>query len=149
MWRQASAQDDESIVQMCMELYREDPGVNEVPETQIRRTLQTLREEPVRGKMCVLELNGQRLGYAILISFWSNELGGEVCYIDELFVRTEFRNKGNGRALVQMLMKENSLWPRKPVSIDLEVTPKNERARKLYSTLGFHDARNAHMRFKP
>ena len=71
---------------MCLGLYREDPGPRPVAREQIEHTLAMLRDEPSRGRVLVLEVDGRPEGYALLIAFWSNELGGEVCEVDELFV---------------------------------------------------------------
>src|SRR6266852_1845362 len=94
MWRLATASDDENIVSMCMALNADDPGPAPVQPQQMRRTLAKLRAEPHRGRALVCEVNGHPAGYALLISFWSNELGGEVCNIDELFVAPEYRGRG-------------------------------------------------------
>jgi GNAT superfamily N-acetyltransferase len=60
----------------------------------VRRTLAKLRKEPNRGRAVVCDMDGRAVGYALLISFWSNELGGEVCTIDEVFVAPEYRGRG-------------------------------------------------------
>lgn len=139
MWRLAAASDDEDIVSMCMALNAEDPGPAPVPPRQVLHTLAKLREEPYRGRALICEVNGHPAGYALLISFWSNELGGEVCNIDELFVAPAYRGRGLAAELFTMLASsEQSLWPGKPVALALEVSPANERARALYERLGFH-----------
>jgi GNAT superfamily N-acetyltransferase len=136
MWRLAEVSDDEDIVSMCMALNAEDPGPNPVRPQQVRRTVSKLREEPNRGRAAVCQVDGRTVGYALLISFWSNELGGEVCNIDELFVYPQYRARGLATALLEGLAdKEQSLWPIRPVA--LEVTSQNERAHALYERLGF------------
>jgi GNAT superfamily N-acetyltransferase len=138
MWRLATALDDESIVSMCMALNTEDPGPAPVHPRQVLRTLARLREEPYRGRALVCEVDGYPAGYALLISFWSNELGGEVCNIDELFVAPAFRGRGLAANLFTALTgSEQQLWPEKPVALELEVSPANKRARALYERLGF------------
>ena len=105
---------------------------------QVLRTLARLREEPYCGRALVCEVNGYPAGYALLISFWSNELGGEVCNIDELFVAPAFRGRGLAANLFTALTSsEPRLWPEKPVALTLEVSPANERAGALYERLGF------------
>jgi GNAT superfamily N-acetyltransferase len=94
---------------MCLALYEEDPSPMPVPEGNSRTTLATLRAEPVRGRAVVLEVEGVTTGYALLISFWSNELGGELIVIDELYVTPSFRNRGHARELLTILTKENNL----------------------------------------
>ena len=138
MWRLATAADDESIVSMCVALNTEDPGPAPVSPRQVLRTLARLREEPWRGRALVCEVDGCPAGYALLISFWSNELGGEVCNIDELFVAPAFRGRGLAANLFTALTgSEQRLWPEKAVALALEVSPANERARALYERLGF------------
>lgn len=132
---------------MCLALYTEDPSPMAVSERTIRDTLSILRAEPVRGRALVLELNSAIGGYSILISFWSNELAGEIIVIDELYVRPSFRNQGHARELLATLSRDNQLWPRRAVALDLEVTPQNERAAAFYLRVGFTAAKNARMRF--
>jgi ribosomal protein S18 acetylase RimI-like enzyme len=83
-----------------------------------------------------LKVGEQPAGYAILIAFWSNELGGEVCHVDELFVTRDLRGRGHGRELFTAITS-GDLWPSPIVAIALGVTPDNARARRLYEQLGF------------
>lgn len=136
MWRIAQPQEDDAVVEMCMGLYREDPSVDPVPEEHIRRTLAALRREPSRGRAVVLEIDGRIVGYSLLISFWSNELGGQTCDVDELYVLPEHRSRGLGSALFDAIDRAE-IWPEQPVAIALIVTPNNQRARRLYERLGF------------
>lgn len=136
MWRVARPDEEEAVVEMCLELYREDPGPKPVTAAQVRRTLAVLRRDPSRGHPVILEVDQQRVGYALLIAFWSNELGGEICEVDELFVAREHRSKGYGGALFAAI-ESGELWPAPVVAIALGVTPNNARARRLYERLGF------------
>ena len=148
MWRISCPEEDDQIVEMSLALNREDPGPKPVPEENPRLTLAKLRENPVRGQVIVLDIEGRLNGYSFLVSFWSNELGGEICTIDEFYVRPYFRGKGYGENLIQILTKKSALWPRDAVAIDLEVTPDNARARNFYQRMGFKVARNTHMRMR-
>jgi GNAT superfamily N-acetyltransferase len=121
---------------MCLQLYEEDPGVLPVRPENIRATLRALRSEPCRGRAVVLEIQSQLSGYALLIACWSNELGGDICEVDELFVVPERRSQGHGKSLFEAISQRN-LWPTPIVGIALGVTPDNVRARRLYERLGF------------
>jgi ribosomal protein S18 acetylase RimI-like enzyme len=137
-WRRAGPGDDDAVVSACLALNAEDPGPRPVSEAQVRCTLRALREEPWRGCAAVLEADGAVAGYALLVSFWSNELGGEVCTIDEVFVAPAQRGRGHATSLFELLAAGGDpLWPARPVALTVETTPANERARGLYRRLGF------------
>jgi GNAT superfamily N-acetyltransferase len=136
MWRLARPDEDDAVVAMCLGLYQEDPGPLQIGPEQARRTLAALRREPWRGRALVLEIDQKPAGYALLIAFWSNEHGGELCEIDELFVAPAHRNQGYGRSLFAAL-ERGELWPAPPVALALGVTLDNARARRLYEGLGF------------
>jgi GNAT superfamily N-acetyltransferase len=144
MWRPARAGDDDAVAAMCAALYREDPSPDPVGADHIRRTLAALRAEPARGRAVVLDLGGPA-GYALLAAFWSNELGGEICIVDEMYVAAAHRSRGHATDLVARIAA-GELWPTPPVAIDLEVSPANARARALYARLGFRPIRNALLR---
>ncbi len=137
MWRNAEPRDDEAVVRLCVSLNREDPGPEPVPPEHMRRTLLALREHPRRGQVVVLDLHSEPCGYALLIPFWSNELGGEVCVIDELYVLPEHRGRGHGTQLMEGLAAGTLPWAETAVALALETTPDNARARRLYERLGF------------
>ncbi len=137
MWRNATAADDDAIVERCLQLNLEDPGPQPMAAATIRRTLAGLRHEPWRGRAVVLDLAATVVGYALLISFWSNEAGGELCTVDELFVDTPHRGQAHGTRLFELLAGPSALWPPEAVALSLEVTPSNHRALALYKRLGF------------
>lgn len=146
MWKIAQPNEFQDIIQMCQSLYREDPSTSTISDRQIMTTLETLHQDPSRGAVVTLQIENKIQGYAFLIAFWSNELGGELCVIDELYVKLEARGKGYASQLITSLTQDGLIWPRKLAAIELEVSPSNERARKLYAKLGFHPVRNSMMR---
>ena len=148
MWRPARPSDFDEIVAMCRELNREDPGPASVPDSHMRRTLETLWRNPICGLPVVLEIGGRIEGYALLISIWSNELGGEICNIDELYVKPASRGNGYGGSIVTAVTEGRSLWPRPFVAIELEVSPKNTKAKQLYGELGFQPVENSVLRLR-
>ena len=139
MWRAARANDDDAIVSLSLALFTEDPSPEAVSEERVRRTLSVLRAEPLRGRAVVLDLDARIAGYAFLVTYWSNELGGEILIIDELYIEPASRNRGHATALLTSLRDQG-------VALELEVTPANVHARALYERLGFRVKKNAVMR---
>jgi ribosomal protein S18 acetylase RimI-like enzyme len=143
MWRNGVHGDDELVATLCVALNQEDPGPRAVDAEQMQRTLIELRNNPIRGKVLVLDIEGHVQGYALLISFWSNELGGEVCTIDELFVIPEARGRGYATTLLGNLPE---MWGRLCVASALETSPSNDRAASFFRNLGFEVSNNAWVR---
>lgn len=126
-------------------MYEEDPAERRVPEEHFRRTLLELEQHPERGTILVMEKDQQVVGYAVLINFWSNECGGNVLTIDELFVAKPMRGQGLGADFVRHVIQ--SKW-NDFVALRLEVTPANVRARRLYERLGFSSLKNETLQFR-
>jgi ribosomal protein S18 acetylase RimI-like enzyme len=137
MWRTARSSDDASIAALGRALFSEDPTPEQVLEPPFERTLAVLRDAPWRGRALVLDADRAIAGYALLVSFWSNELGGEVCVIDELYVAPVARNRGWATRLIESLATGSDLWPGNAVALVLGVSATNVRARALYERLGF------------
>lgn len=127
-------------------LYAEDPSVYTMTADKALRTLKTLASEPLRGKAVVLGMSGVTAGYALLTSVWSNELGGTVCVVDEIYVVPAHRGAGLASWLVTSLRERTTPWFRDAVAFELEVSPANTRARGLYERMGFRAKRNTTLR---
>lgn len=121
------------------DFYKADPGIKKISDEKIKRTFKELAAHPDMGEILVLENEREIVGYIILINFWTNEWGGNILYLDEIYVKTEFRNQGIGSALVNYLIKKKY---NKAKAIVLEISPANKRAEALYRKLGFQSYRN-------
>lgn len=99
-WRALRAQDIDAVAALGVALYVEDPGTRPITARDVRRTLRALQAAPVRGRCVVAVVGGAIVGYALLCGFWSNELGGEVCTIDELYIAPVARGRGLGTQLL-------------------------------------------------
>ncbi len=147
-WRLATRQDFDRIVDMNERLNMEDPSETKpFDRMMMRRTLSEITLNPIRGAVAILELEGKPCGYALLISFWSNEFGGEICAIDELYVEPEFRGRRFATQFVEILKRPgNPIWPRRTATITVEAYRTNPRAKALYERLGFEPSSNHSLR---
>jgi GNAT superfamily N-acetyltransferase len=124
------------VLRMMRELYEEDAQDLRVDPAAFPSTIDHLLDNPASGRI-VLFTDGRFLhGYALLVSYWSNEWGGVVLLLDELFVDKEFRGRGIAKSFFNYLERER---PFGAVVIALEVSSKNARARALYESMGFSD----------
>jgi GNAT superfamily N-acetyltransferase len=138
IFRNFRREDIEALKRMVFSLYGEMTGEPMTAE-KIAATAVKFEAEPARGKVYIFEKQGEIAGYAIVVFFWSNEYGGEILIIDELFVVEKFRNHGIGTSFFDFLKKE---FKEVAVAWELEVTKENKGALELYERLGFKKHKN-------
>jgi ribosomal protein S18 acetylase RimI-like enzyme len=126
---------------MIHELYREDPSTKQISDEKISKTFRALRDKPDQGKIIVFEEEEGIAGYSILIPYWSNEYGGNILHIDELYIKPGHRRRGIAASFFKQLVCTKN----EAVAIQLEVTPSNTRAMNYYRTLGFRKTKNLHL----
>jgi ribosomal protein S18 acetylase RimI-like enzyme len=132
--------DPSDVLAMMRALYIEDEPAFAVDHRRFPQTVEFLLAEPSRGSVIVIAEGASVCGYALLIPYWSNEFGGTLLCVDELFVVPEARNRGIGHQFFEFLARTR---PFDPVAIALEVSPGNLRAQRLYQSIGFRPRRNA------
>ena len=128
------------LLPMMQSLYHEDPQSPGVDPARFPLTIQTLLAEPARGRIILFVEGSEIRGHAILIPYWSNEFGGTILFVDELFVVPAARSRGIGRRFFAFLFQTR---PYDAVAAALEVSPANARARRLYESIGFRVRRNS------
>ncbi|MFN8673466.1 MAG: GNAT family N-acetyltransferase [Candidatus Sericytochromatia bacterium] len=115
-------------------LYIEDPEGESITDEKIVSTINFLTENTKNGEILLFSGNGIILGYTILIYYWSNEFGGQIIFIDELYVKNEYRGKKIGSKFLKYLFnkkKDNFK------AVFLEVFQSNNRAFDFYIKNGF------------
>jgi len=132
--------DASEVLAMMRALYIEDEPAFAVDPGRFPLTIEFLLAEPSRGSVIVFAEGAALCGYAILIPYWSNEFGGTLLCVDELFVVPVARNRGIGHQFFGFLARSK---PFDAVAIALEVSPGNLRAQRLYESIGFRPRRNA------
>lgn len=139
----ASTKDLDRLQAMVAGLYQEDanPDAPKLTAPQIELTLTELLSKPDKGKVIAVWADGDLAGYAIIIYFWSNEYGGNVIEIDELYVSPDHRQKGLGKSFFEWLFNEY----KSSSGFALQVSKSNQRARKLYEEVGFTQSSSSYM----
>lgn len=89
------------------------------------------------GRAWVITSNNLIISYIVLAFGFSFEYGGRDAFIDELFLKTEFRQKGVGKLAMDFIQDEAAGLGVK--AVHLEVEQHNEGGRKLYRQKGFEN----------
>lgn len=132
--------DEQEVVRgMIHSFYGTDPDMGDINDEKISRTFAEFSIHPEKGSILVAKDEENIVGYAILVNFWSNEAGGNILDIDELFVEESERGKRIGTNFIKYLI-ENRI--NDCVAVELGVIAGNERAKKLYERIGFRQSAN-------
>lgn len=134
MIRKLEEKDRQLYIEMAREFYHSDAVLHPVPDSHFAKTA----AESLNGSRCaeiyILEYDSAPAGYALTARSFSQEAGGFVVWIEEIYIREPYRSKGLGREYFNYIEKEKD---RDTVRIRLEVEEKNERAKSLYRQLGY------------
>ncbi len=132
MIRRFQRGDEALFCHLAALFYRSDAVLAPVPAEHHRRAFAELMRSNDYLEGYLLECDGEAAGYALLIKTWSQEAGGPVVWIDELFLLPAYRSRGLGTEFFRYLEQHVPA-----AAYRLEVEPENERARALYARLGF------------
>lgn len=127
--------DKEIFFKFLNEFYASSAVLHNVPADNFNNTFNDLMNNSPYQACYMLEYNEKIVGYALLSFSWSNEAGGKVVWIEEVYIEKSFRGKGIFKKLFAFLQNEY-----KDVSrFRLETEKENRVAYNLYKSLGFKE----------
>ncbi len=132
MIRKLKKEEKQLYFELADEFYHSPAVLHPVPSENYKNTFDELMRSDVYAECFIIEHEGAAAGFGLISKSFSQECGGLVVWIEELYIRREFRSKGLGHEFFEFL-EEN-----RPASrYRLEIEPDNVRARALYERLGF------------
>ncbi len=140
MIRKINPNDRNLFVTLSKEFYSTDAVAHTIPQEYHEKSFDELMRSDEYIECFIFEQAGDAAGYALIAKTFSAEAGGTVAWLDELYVRQQYRGHGLGKAFFKY-MEENCPAAR----YRLEIEPDNLRAKKLYSSLGYKDLPYAQM----
>ena len=134
-FRVAEPSDADALVEMMRGLYEHDRTPFDEPAH--RAALAQLLADDSYGLAYVMSLDGEVAGYVVITFGFSLEFRGRDAFIDELFVKDEFRGRGLGAAAIRFA--EGVCRGRGVRALHLEVERANAGAQSVYRKAGFKD----------
>jgi ribosomal protein S18 acetylase RimI-like enzyme len=134
-FRIAGAGDAGALLSMMRELNAHEGMAFDEP--QARAALAQLFTDERFGVAHLILSGGETAGYLVVTFGFSIEFGGRDAFVDELFIKDEFRGRGLGKAA--LVRAEEVCRERGIRALHLEVARANERAQTLYRKSGFLD----------
>lgn len=132
MIREFDRKDIKDYKKMCKEFYSSDAVLKNIPEKNIDAFIEEVLSSDVYAKCYIMEYEGDIAGYAVTAKTYSQEAGGIVLWVEEAFLKKEFRGRGLGKEFFDYILKTPNVK-----RFRLEVEDYNVRAKKLYSSLDF------------
>lgn len=133
MIRKINNDDEAMFILLSQKFYSSTAVDHLVSKDNFFKTFkECLNENPYcHGVMVEYEKN--IVGFGLIALTYSNEAGGLVVWLEELYILEEFRSKGLGKELFEYAY---TTFPNAK-RFRLEVTPVNTRAINLYKSLGY------------
>jgi ribosomal protein S18 acetylase RimI-like enzyme len=132
----ATSDDIETLIVMMRDLYTHD-GLAPLDESSARRALLGVIGDNTLGHVFMIVLENEVAGYAVLAFGYSLEFHGRDAFVDELYLRDEYRGQGIGKRALEFLTE---VCVAEGVSaLHLEVERSNTQAQAVYRKFGFED----------
>jgi ribosomal protein S18 acetylase RimI-like enzyme len=133
-YRRLTRDDIPVLTRFVKMFYAETRTRERIDEGKIAMTIQELGRSARKGTILIIEQGELPVGYCILVNYWSNELGGNVLCVDELYLLPGQRRKGIASDLLHILAEAA---PNGSVAIQAETPRSNKSAVRLYRKMGF------------
>ena len=115
-------------------------------ENLVTKNFEIFIENGKYGECFKIISEEQIAGYIILTKYFSFEFGGEILFLDELYIKPEYQGKSLGKKSLEFV-KDYSAEKKFPVVL-LEIENHNEKAKKLYEHYGFQKHKRSLMILK-
>lgn len=96
MFRKITAADEAVYTELLREFYHSPAVLHPIPEEYYHRAFEEAVKDSPYAEAYLFEQDGQIAGYGTLAKTFSTEAGGPVIWLEEVYIRQEFRGSGLG-----------------------------------------------------
>lgn len=140
MIRKINKTDKDFYINSVKAFYSSDAVLHNIPDENITKTFEELMQSETYIECYIFEKEEKRVGYALLAKTFSQEAGGEVLWIDEIYILPQYRSQGIGSQFFEYLKTNTNV-----ARLRLEFCPNNEKAIEIYKRQGFQPLRYGQM----
>ena len=132
MIRNLTPNDRDAYLRMAHDFYHSPAVLKPVPDAYLERSFDEMMRSDVYMRGLIFEMDGNVAGYAVISKTYSQEAGGKVAWIEEIYILDRYRGRGLAHGFFA------DLYTIEPAArYRLETEPENLRAKRLYERLGF------------
>ncbi len=134
IFRKIEEKDRKEIFDMMSVFYRSDAvSTNGSPEI-FNNNISACLDDNINLYGYVFSEDGEIAGYGMVTKSFSTEAGKECFWVEDLYIKPEYRGKGTGGQFLDFLRDKY-----KGYALKLEVEAENERAIAVYKKHGFSE----------
>lgn len=130
--RKLDERDREVYLAMAKDFYSSPAVLENIPEENITRSFAEFTGGTPFGDAFIFEEKGEVIGYGVLAYTYSQEAGGKVVWLEEIYVCPAYRGNGRGSDFIDFVLEKIPA-----ARYRLETEPDNEDAARLYIRKGF------------
>ncbi len=133
-FREMAPADHDLVLPMAEDFYASSAALHPIDRAALERDFSAALDpgEPlIRGVLPLVD--GQTAGYLYITRCWSTEAGGLCIFLEEIYLRPDFRGRGLGHEILTWLREQYPNARR----FRLEVNPDNPGAARLYEKMGY------------
>lgn len=134
MLKRFNKNDKNEYFELAKLFYSSDAVLHPVPKEHLERTFTELINRSPFLDGCKIIHSGITAGFALFAITYSQEAGGKVLWLEELYIKEEFRSLGLGGKFFEEILKK---LPNDFKRIRLEVEDDNDGAIRFYKRFGF------------
>lgn len=134
MIRKLIPSDREIYIQMAEEFYASSAVSHSIPRKNHENAFDHMVTTGIYMTGYIFEYEGVPAGFGVISKTYSQEAGGMVIWIEDLYLREEYRNKGIATEFFDRIGAD---YKDTAVRWRLEITEDNAGAKRLYERMGF------------
>lgn len=123
------------VEEMAKVFYYSDAVCHDIPWENVENTINEAVSPSEILEGYVFDCDGNIAGFGLITKYFESECGGVCVQLMDLFVKSEFRGRGIAKKYFEFIFDKYSYAKR----FRLEAAPDNEKAIRLYKSLGFHE----------
>ncbi|MBQ3542194.1 MAG: GNAT family N-acetyltransferase [Oscillospiraceae bacterium] len=132
--RQVEQKDFDKVLEMMKVFYASDALLIHPKESVLRKTLADAIEAGPYVEGFVFFREEELAGYGMIAKSYSTEVGGRCVWIEDIYIKPEFRGQGFGTGFLRYVEDRYRDWA---VRLRLEAEEENENAMQVYRNAGF------------
>ena len=132
--RKMEPTDFDKVLDMMVVFYASDALLIHPEREVLERTLRDAIEAGPYVEGFVFCVEEDLAGYGMIAKSYSTEMGGRCVWIEDIYIRPEFRGQGLGTGFLRFVEDRYRDWA---VRLRLEAEEENEKAMAVYRNAGF------------